>query len=199
MDMKGVLFGHSFVVSLRDHLHHMTRCQLSPVQITNTLRMNDIVDSLHLTGIRGMKIMDPHFILPLSEINSTEPNFIILEAGTNDLDDHEPEEIAKRLIQLAKELLNAGKIKIVTICSLLRRESTMSKDPQKTYKVNKLLKEACAKYVLIRYHHHEGFGTPITKWTKDGIHPNTYSGRKNYKRSIRTAVFRTVNSINKLA
>ena len=201
--MKGVVFGHSIVTSLRDHLNNAkpSHGHLSPVQIAHSLRTDKVVESLDLIGIRGLKVMIQNFAIPFHRINVTLPDFVILKVGSNYLGHTDPSPLARKLIQTAEELLEIENIKMVTICSLLRRDDRnigQDKSFHKTYVFNNILKEFCDKSKIIKFHRHEGFGTPITKWTKDGIHPNSPLGRKNYKRSIRSAAFRTVTAISKL-
>ena len=57
--MKGVLFGHSFVSSLKDHMNLGASRQLTPVQIANTLRINDVVESLDLDNIMDKRWDSP--------------------------------------------------------------------------------------------------------------------------------------------
>ena len=46
-----------------------------------------------------------HLSLPLQDIRASNPDFIIVDAGSNDLFYHEPLHVAERLVQFAKELL----------------------------------------------------------------------------------------------
>ena len=49
---------------------------------------------------------------------------------------------------------------------------------------------ACRREMLIGFHSHDGFGgNPVSVWSRDGIHPNSYRGRQLYKKSLRQALF----------
>ena len=59
------------------------------------------------------------------------------------------------------------------------------------------LKHLCDVEVNIPYHVHRGFWLdPVDVWSRNGIHPNTSLGRKKYKASLRSAVFKSVEQIN---
>ena len=169
--------------------------------ISSQLRLNNFLDSLHLFGKGGAKISND-FDLDYfrDQVKSVRPDFVIIDIGTNDLAAGvQPLSVAVKVVDFANDLLHRiSSVKHVRICSAILRdrvdisESELFK--QKIFSFNNYLLNLCA----VSYHVHKGFWTnSISEWSRDGIHPNNSVGRKNYKQSVRIAVFRSITNITK--
>ena len=88
--MKEIVYGHSFVSVLRDHLRHsnVSSHPLLPSKIAKFLQIDSVIQSLDLIEHRGLKVM--HLSLPLQDIRASNLDFIIIDAGSDDLLYHEP-------------------------------------------------------------------------------------------------------------
>ena len=190
----GLLIGHSFVHSLASHLSPDS--QPSGSYLARKLNLNKIIDELHMHGERGSRICSSSFALPHRLLKQVKPDFVILEFGTNDLAiGTHPFEVAAKLNRLADRLRSQYHVRTVVICSILYRQSnihSLTPDQFKdaAFDTNNFIKKSTAASHRTIYHVHKGFWTtPISQWSRDGIHPNSFHGRKNYKKSIRCAVF----------
>ena len=126
---------------------------------------------------------------------------IILNYDTNDLSAGvAPLEVVIALVELANITLSeVPSLKHVTPCSAFLWKSyivnTVQDTREKMFQFNNFLKHLCE--VNIPYHVHRGFWLdPVDVWSRNGIHPNTSLGRKKYKASLRSAVFKSVEQIN---
>ena len=198
----GLLLGHSFVHSLHSHLTPTTSTRNpSGFTIAKRLRIHEIVDEFHMQGERGSRICSSSFTLPHRLLQRLRPDFVILDFGTNDLASGTPPfEVAAKLVHLADRLRSQYHVDSVVICSVINRERHIrhlspSQFAAAAYQVNNYLKNFVEAEPRTQYHSHKGFWTtPITQWSRDGIHPNSQHGRKLYIRSIRKAVFLALQS-----
>ena len=107
------------------------------------------------------------------------------------------------MVDLANDLLRKiNSLEHITICSAIYREDKFDnnklklRDTIKQY--NGFLAHLCEVEPRIRYHVHSGYWLhSVSTWSRDGIHPNTILGRKKYKRSLRSAVFKAITSARK--
>lgn len=194
MPPTGVIIGHSFVSGLYDHLQNKTHQHLHPVDVANQFRVADHVAELWLLGERGLRVLDTSFI-PTTHITQIHPQFVIIDAGTNDLaTGASPLSVASALLEVATTLINQHHTLHVTLCSILHRANNIKMTPFQFQELanthNNILKDLCEVEPDITYHTHRGFwNIPISQWSRDGIHPNTQLGRQKYKTSLRTAVY----------
>ena len=112
----GCLVGHSFVTGLRAHFivhgrnnspHNTQQSRSESRIIVKKLRLNELLDSLHLIGYNGAQMCKMGaYISPLKCVTKINPDFILLNLGTNDLAARTPPlEVAVRLVEVSKTLM----------------------------------------------------------------------------------------------
>ena len=190
----GLLIGHSFVHGLASHLS--SDPQPTGSYLARKLNLNRIIQELHMHGERGSRVCSSSFSLPHRLLKRVKPDFVILDLGTNDLAaGAHPFDVAAKLNSVADRLHTQYHVRTVLICSILYRKShlrnlTREQFTQAAFDTNNFLKKSTEASPRTIYHVHKGFWTtPISQWSRDGVHPNTSHGRTNYKKSIRCAVF----------
>ena len=167
---------------------------MSPEQIATALEISDHIPRVILSGISGAKICCYNSTLPHFLLRTECPDLAVLQIGTNDLAaGFSPAFVASEVLNNARTLQELYHVQHVTVCSALFREGGIP-DPVPFYDVirefNDRLFFLCREEPVIDYHSHDGFWTtPISIWSRDGIHPNSFHGRKLYKKSIRPALF----------
>ena len=190
--MVGALIGHSFVSGLRDHYSHCDR-NCTPAKIAHNLFVSDSVDELHLIGASGACILPKEFDLEF--LRGIRPTFAILEFGTCDLaNGTDALSVADAVLNVAHRMIDDFGVRHVTVCSVLHRKYPHDINTDiDTY--NNVLRHFCDVETNIDYHTHRVFWqTPNESWSRDGLHPNTVTGRWKYKRSLRQAVNNALRS-----
>ena len=192
-----IVLGHSFVHSCLHRLSNTSRSPPTPRSIARSFRLSHLLSDLHLHGVRGAYVTDTNFQLPASLIQSVHPTIAILDFGTNDIvGGLDPLLVAVTLYELAEKLIKDFGLLHVAICSIIPRHAglrhmTPAQFSQQSHKVNHYIKTMCQGDPKISYHVHPGFWTThYCTWSRDGIHPNTASGRQLYIRSLRKAIFK---------
>ena len=190
----GMLIGHSFVQGLQQHLD--PRNQASPSEMARKLSVHRIIHSFHFYGQRGAQVCSRSFVLPHRLLTHTNPDFVILDLGSNDLASGIPPfQVATKLLELADILRSRYHVNTVIIASVLHREThlrhiTPAQFSTAAYQTNNYLKNFADTHPHVFYHLHKGFWAhPSDTWSRDGVHPNTQAGRKKYVKSVRKAVF----------
>lgn len=180
---KGILVGHSFVKSLSDYLVNP-----NPKTTSNILRVNDYISDFYLAGYRGARVTNPETYTEIKQvILHNKPNFVILEIGSNDLSTCSPRVVSDRVVELALALTNYWGINCVLVCSLLLRRDIPDHLISAT---NTYLHDQIKDLSCIKFHPHKKLlGLAPSKFSKDGIHVNTETGRELYLKSIRRAIF----------
>ena len=203
----GVILGHSFPKSLKHHIYHKfitvdKNVGLPfPVYCAHFLRVSNKYDSVHFYGDGGAKVLET-FKLPSYELKAIRPTVACLDIGSNDLiQGYQPVDIATGIVTLAKTLRDEFNCKEIRVFSVLNR-SVRQTDPVSQevfdngqYNLNGYLSEMCSKEVSITYQVHDGFWKTadsqplfVHEWSRDCIHPNLDLGRKNYIRSVTSAL-----------
>ena len=191
------LLGHSFVSGL---LHHLSNnlSEPTPLQISEMLRLDNLVREFHLFGKRGTMLFNQSFQLPYSNLQYIQPDLVMLQYGSNDLAAGiTPLEVSAKVVDLAREIIiNVISVqKVVVLSALCRSESQPLNE--KIYQYNGLLKDFCEVEENISCKCLQGFWQdPISMWSRDNIHPNTKLGRKRYKNDLRRVIFSTMPSIS---
>jgi hypothetical protein len=192
--ITGMLLGHSFVVGTLHNLSPASRP--STRRLAALLHVNHTVNHIKLVGERGARITHPNFTLPEAYLRHYQPDFVILEYGTNDIvSGSDPLHIATTIVDLANTLLSTYGVDQVLICSILHRTRhlrniTPMQFKEKARAVNSYLRNMCADEPQLAFHVHQGFWSiPVHQWSRDGVHPNTTHGRNIYIKSIRKAIF----------
>ena len=150
--------------------HHMSvNYHLSPQEVSHSLKLDHSVEDFHLIGKNGSKIMNSIFSLLHELITDFQPALLFLQYGSNDLAaGREPSEVAKKIVDLAKELLQLHTIKKMAILSALPRGSMT------IYTYNGYIKNHCEIKDHICYKSLQGFWTSdIYTWSPDTINLNT--------------------------
>ena len=193
----GIVIGHSFVHGLLKHLTQDS--SPSPTNIAHRLRLSQILAGLHLYGERGARVCSRSYHLPHRLLQTVKPDFVILDLGTNDIAlGAAPFDVASKIISLAETLRTRYFVNHIMVCSLIERNRHLfAMSPQQfstaAYEVNNYLKHFAHADPHITYHGHKGFWSQdISFWSRDGVHPNSTTGRDCYKKSIGRAVFRAL-------
>ena len=204
MQMKGAVLGHSMVAGLFDHLSYRRQhAHLSARQVAREMSCSTKVLELHLIGERGASAIG--YSVPLV-LNDIRPNFCVLHLGSNDLARGAPAlEVAMAVVNLAEQLLERDHVDHVAICSVLPRTRSfrngMDSDRfTRALKLcNTILYDCCDTNAGLTYWSHDGFwNKSVGVWSRDGIHPNTHTGRKLYKNSMRWITLKTAGQVYKL-
>lgn len=195
-----LILGHSFVRGAHDHAANVAR-SYSPQELARHFQVHHLCHELHFHGQRGaMAITDSPFPLSRTVIRNVQPDFVILDLGTNDLAlGKSPLEVAVELLDIAKILIANYRVKHVTLCSIINRASRLSITTEQfataAYLCNKYLMDLCEVEARVHFHMHKGFwSSSPNEWSRDGIHPNNPIGRKKYRASLRKAVFKTLQN-----
>ena len=191
-----IVIGHSFVSGLEHHFRNLNHgYSMFPDQIADELRISDRVARVILSGVPGAQICTFASTLPHFLLRQERPDLAILQVGTNDLAAGRcPAWVATETLNQAQTLLDVYNVQHVTICSALFRERGVVEGLNFRHTIleyNDRLFFACRGQQAIDYHSHDGFWTtPVSVWSRDGIHPNSYRGRVLYKKSLRQALFK---------
>jgi lysophospholipase L1-like esterase len=201
-----VIIGHSFVVGLDQHFRDRYRGPEGkyPCFLANQLKVDHNIKAICMLGQSGAKAVG--FDTPAYTLGKIKPDIILIDLGTNDLAQAIPvETVRDKLVSLADDLQNTHNA-VVGIMSILPREKGIHTSAlefkAKAGLCNLSLKIAIRNLKPIFFFSHKGFWErqilmgsqtfkverQVEEWSKDGIHPNSQEGRKNYKNSIRTAI-----------
>ncbi len=134
--------------------------------------------------------------------------------GSNDLaKEMHPEIVAAKIFDVGEQLHNLNSSAIGVMSVLPRTQNicmSLEKYFNKLMIFNDTLKDYCTKgnYWWAFFHKHKGFWEvesetaiksllAVNTWTKDGIHPNSFWGREQYKASVRFALSKGIKLLNK--
>ena len=130
MAYKGFIIGHSFVHGLHAHLSHGCSYLLSPVEVAQQLKLDHLISALYIHGMRGGMLTASDFSLPSHQLQISNPDFVLLDFGTNDLaSGAHPLTVAAAIMDRAQELIQKYNVKQVYICSALRRSGNLKISP----------------------------------------------------------------------
>ncbi len=203
--------GHSYFVSLKDHLQGKLTDSHSHLHAEipgSIFSLSDHVKHLYLGGVRGCFVK--HLREQIHFLEQTRANLVLVEIATNDLADshHSDSQIltlANTVHQFALELVNNKSLHIqhVLIFQCLKRTRRLGIQSPSQYensakKYNKYLKDLCTSTpAKTTYCHHTGFwqnkqrqDISVKLWSQDGIHPNSVYGRHHYIKSLRKYILR---------
>ena len=118
--MFGLVYGHSFIkrfASFMRFTHFDT-----PFEIARRLLVSHVCPGVALRGIPGARISHTNADDIIYSLGDDEPmpHFVVLDLGTNDLEDSGPLVVATRLFDLAEKLVASGVLRVV-ICRILHR------------------------------------------------------------------------------
>ena len=87
------------------------------------------------------------------------------------------------------------------MCQIVDRYEAISVTPAEyhdaAHHVNGMLKTLCDVEPHIHFHAMKGFNRNSPEiWSWDGIHPNKPRGRDLYKRVLRSAIFKSLKTLN---
>lgn len=203
-----VIIGHSFPKSLNNHIYHkyMTvdaRDQSPyPKYVAKFLEVSDKYSQVHLFGDGGATALDTFSLPSSSTLTQLRPEVACIDLGSNDIiNGYNAKDTAYEIISIAEILRDLFHCREIRIFSVLNRSVkptdivSQSQFDHSQYELNGYLAYACSRLPQLTYHVHTGFwqtadSAPlfINEWSKDSIHPNLKLGRKNYIRSIRSAL-----------
>ncbi len=198
------LGGHSFVVSLQDHLEHLYTTSSShdifTAFVTNELKVSSFVNEIYFHGKRGGKITQD-YQYPAHLAPSKNFQIGILDIGSNDaiMAHISVDDIVYHIFAEAEAMRDLYHIPVIKICSVVNRDYagdlTAEQFTSKASDINMAIKDGCQSRPGIYYHGHEGFwrtssGEKMNTegFSLDGLHPNGPLGRKKYKASITKAI-----------
>ena len=194
MAFVGALIGHSFASSLADHFSRGGSHPATPANVACRLSISHRVGRFYIYGSRGARVMpSASYRLP-AQLASIRASYVIVDIGGNDLAKGcSPLDVAYRVLTLAHSILNDNRAQHVTLCSALHRTKNTGNKSAHQYNIlvnqyNNILRNFCDAEDHVTYHTHRGFWQcDHASWSRDGTHPNTPLGRKNYIRSLRNA------------
>ena len=188
--MNALVLGDSFIK--RFHRH----CSLKrPIYFNlskhgkfnkNKLKLPDKIGTLFTLGYSGATLET--FEVPRI-INKLNPSLIIMNIGSNDLDNHIPPlNVADNLIELAKYLSNKFTAKIV-LCSILYRSKLRYTHPmdykEKVDLCNRIVSDHCEVENNLEYYKLRGYwNRPVNEWSVDGVHPSPAQFAKHIRRAL---------------
>ena len=195
-----VLFGHSFVSRLRQHLVNTSAI---PASMSEILKVNQALTSFTLVGQGGAVVS--HFEdFCGSWYGDATLDILIVDIGSNDLCDMDVDGrlLARRLVDSARSLVERSLVVSVSFALVLDRTRTRSRSlssfSSEVEAFNSELKVLCSSFPWCFFFRHQGLvSTDIRLWSSDGIHPNTDYGMEKYRRSIRSQILRVVSEMNK--
>ena len=211
--MNIALSGHSFVVSLYQHIQNQHKqaksVQEFPRYASHHLQVAGMAKHIFFHGQSGAKITE-NFHLPVSLLSQHNPDILILDIGTNDVTNPnlDVQVIADQIMAHAEAACELFKVRLVVITSVIMREKglqgyTKEQFLAKAEALNSILLNMTASTTNILFHKHPGFSTshdgsplPMSHISRDGIHPNTFDGRRKYVRSITSAIHKAVKRVN---
>ncbi len=197
---SAVVLGHSFVSGLADHLWPGYKVCSTASSLPNyhaqTLGVSDKVKQVHFIGKRGAKITHD-YVLPATDLVHLKPEIAVLDIGSNDLSSGaDIGDVVDLILAYARALRDLYGCKAVRVCSILYRKmpatarvttDAFSRHPDVA---NERLRQALVSEPYISFHPHSRLVGSLdpSKWSRDGIHPNSQEGRKHYKASMREAL-----------
>ena len=167
-----------------------------PSGLLDDLKVSHFCPGLALRGYPGARVQNvcaDEIIYSLGD-DEPMPHFVVLDLGTNDLEDSGPLVLATRLFDLAEKLVAFGVLKVV-ICQILHRGIGRARNTNDfntdADKCNKYIRVMAEDHPHISIHYHKGMiSFPVPKWSDDGLHPHGFK----YMKSLRLAVQRAALS-----
>ena len=185
--MYGVLYSHSFGRRLLDYLniHHYGHT----IYLSELLKIEEVVDVIAIEGYRGAKLKNTRATDIL--LDRPVPSFVILDIGSNDIEEVGGVMVAEWLMQLAEELMARG-VEYVLICSVLVRGPGKARHVDwynnEVRLCNDYVNYGCSRNEKAVYYQHVGFWNhPINTWSNDNLHPKMDLYFKNIRRAFFTA------------
>ena len=119
------------------------------------------------------------------------------------------DEIVTARLQMAHNLVDIYDVRCVAISTIVPRDNprwlTASQYRSKADAVNHYTSREIIPNSSIYFHRHKGFWRDDTnqvadtsRWSTDGVHPNTQEGMKKYMKSITRCLHHTIKSISTL-
>lgn len=194
---KAMLFGHSFVTGLADHLRN-TLFVDNPAKMAHHLKISHYFRECLCSGKRGLLASAINKEQLLSELSDFMPNLLIFELGSNDIVSQVPPlNTASAIIDLANLALSVSSVRHVAICGSLHRSVKGTELFDKIQLFNRILFNFCEVEPKITFHSHQGLALfPTFELSRDSVHPNGKLGRDRYLRSIRRIIFCCLNNLS---
>ena len=182
-----LLFGHSFIRRLRDDL----RTQFDPRADESFKLSRDAIVHFHGVGGRTVRKLIKY---DLSIVSSLSPHAVILEIGTNDLSDLQPEVVGSEIEELVRLLLDSYSVRVVGVCEVIPRVRAPFFNAAALI-LNQYLRVVLDPIPNVSCWQHRGFSEPSRDpYLSDGVHMNS-SGQYLLYRSYRGAILQAVRML----
>lgn len=192
------LIGHSFTARLvRDNFK--VDCDRFKNCVT---RIVDANIKCSIAGLSGAKINDLELILDMVKEHYS---IVVIDIGSNDLCDNVPvPSIVADLKRCTANILSTHpEIEMLAICQITYRDEvppycakTLDVYNQDVDALNhEIIKMTRNKYNMMQWHH-KGLINPEDRITRDGVHPDTVSGKLKYFVSITDACLFAKKEVN---
>ena len=172
--------GHSFIRRADEYLERHS---------IHNLNLTTQYHTVSFLSRSGAHISD---ILPLFVTCASNPEVVIIDAGTNDLVSDAPvQALAANLLKVAKTILKSGVKRIIILETLERTPGGKHGAPPRfnvrVREYNRHLKFGIKNHRNIAYWYHKGLANNSAQYVFDGVHL-TKEGNKKDVRSLREAV-----------
>ena len=175
-----LLFGHSFIRRRWDDL----RTQFDPRTDESFKLSKDAIVHLHGVGGRTVRKLIKY---DRCIVSSLSPHAVILEIGTNDLSDLQPEVVSSEIEELVRLLLGSYSVRVVGVCEVLPRVRASFFNAAALI-LNQYLRVVLDPIPNVFCWQHRGFSEPYRDpYLSDGVHMNS-SGQYLLYRSYRGAI-----------
>jgi len=184
-----LLLGHSFIRRLKEDLS-----RAFDVRASLEFGLHGVAN-VHLHGVGGRTVAKLH-TFDLGVVRQLKPDIVILEVGTNDLNNLQPEVVGSALEELVLTLKRQFAIEIICVCHVIPRGLSSASHPLQFWEKAKILKQ----YLEVVLGHiegvftwtHQAFSTPSKQlYLRDGVHVNA-KGQYILYRSYRGAIFKAL-------
>lgn len=190
--VRVLIIGHSFVRRLEEYVSHSNLRHNMGLSTDNHL--------VSYASIPGGRIDNITSLFTL--IESTRPDMIVIDVGTNDLDSSTPAHLlARRLVNLATHIHSQFNITQVVVLEVLFRTLSGRYSPQskffnaRVHQFNNMCRSLICRNpsaTPLSFRHHYGMVDDWQQYISDGVHLNNF-GLFKYFRSIRSVIIRFTN------
>ena len=202
--LKVVILGHSFVRRTSDYINQDKSGALHNFGLSPTTHT---ISFISRPGGKARNMKNAY-----SQIQAIEPDLVLLDIGTNDLQSSSPSVLVSQVYNIFRTLVYFCNVKMVVFLQVLPRTvygryGAPLSFQAKVAEYNQHLKthvfqnKICHIFgrtpVPIRFWYHKGFTTKWESFITDGVHLNP-QGLALYIRSLRRAVLKFSPSVRQL-
>ena len=155
----------------------------------------------YMHGVGGQRTVPKLRRHDLRLLSRILPDIVILEIGTNDLSNWNPEVVGSEIEELVRSLLEQISLRIVGVCHVTPRDNHHALN--RNFNAKALILKQYVRVVLEHVEHvfcwtHKGFANhSVTPFLSDGVHLNPV-GQYNLYRSYRGAILTALSQLRAL-